>query len=87
MGIYDALWRSFIVSAVLAIIFVALVQYFPTKVVPWTIAIGGIFSLIFGSLVMLFTTGNIIIRVIFLLVAIGLAIACGFTLYKEERMR
>lgn len=87
MGVYDAVWRSFVVSAVLAIIFVALVQFFPTKMVPWTIVIGGLFSLIFGFLVMLMTTGNIIIRVIFLVIAIGIAAGCGFTLFKEERMR
>ena len=87
MGIYDALWRSFIVSAILAIIFVAMVQFFPTKVVPWTIVIGGIFSLIFGFLVMLMSTGNIIIRLIFLIISIGFAVACGLTLFKEERMR
>jgi len=83
MGIYDALWRSFGVSAVLAIIFVALLQFFPTKVVPWTIVIGGAFSLIFGIFVMLLSTGNIILRVIFLVVSIGLTAGCVFTLFKE----
>jgi hypothetical protein len=53
MGIYDAMWRSFYISAIFAIVFVLLVQFFPLKVVPWTITIGGIISLLFGLLVMM----------------------------------
>jgi len=60
MGIYDALWRSFYVSSILAIIFVALVQFFPLKVVPWTILIGGIVSIMFGLSVMIISTGTFI---------------------------
>jgi hypothetical protein len=82
MGVYDSLWRSFLVSSVLAIIFVALVQFFPIKVVPWTILIGGVFALIFGVLVMILSTGNILIRLLYLLIAGGLAAACFFTLFK-----
>lgn len=87
MGIYDALWRSFLVSSILAIVFVLLVQFFPLKVVPWTILIGGVLSLIFGFSVMLISSGNILVRILYFLITVGLAVACGFTLLKQERMR
>lgn len=53
MGVYDAMWRSFYISAIFAIVYVALVQFFPLKLVPWTIALGGVFSLLFGLLIMM----------------------------------
>jgi hypothetical protein len=53
MGIYDAMWRSFYISGIFAMVFVVLLHFFPLKVVPWTIAIGGIFSFVFGLVIML----------------------------------
>lgn len=87
MGVYDAMWRSFYISSIFAIIFVALLQFFPVKVVPWTILIGGAFSLIFGVLVMLLSTGNMFFRILFLIAAALIAAGCGYTLFKPERMR
>ncbi len=83
MGIYDAVWRSFWVSTLFALIFVGIVQFFPLKVVPWTIVIGGAFSILFGLLIMIMSTGNILLRLVFLFVALGLAGGCIFTLFKE----
>jgi hypothetical protein len=82
MGVYDALWRSFLVSSIFAIIFVLLLQFFPLKVIPWTILIGGILSLIFGFTVMLISSGSILVRILYFIMTIGLAAACGFTLLK-----
>ncbi len=87
MGVYDAMWRSFYISSIFAIAFVALVQFFANKVVPWTIVIGGIFSLIFGVLVMLISTGSILIRVLFFIVAAAIAAGCAYTLLNPNRMK
>jgi len=87
MGVYDAMWRSFFFSSVIAIIFVALVQIYAIKVIPWTIVIGGFFAVLFGLLVMLLSTGNILIRILFFLLNVGLAVGCAYTLFKPERMR
>lgn len=87
LGIYDALFRSFWVSSLIAIIFVALLQFFPLKVVPWTILIGGLFSMIFGLVVMILSSGNIILRILFFIISVGLAAACAFTLFNPKRMK
>jgi len=86
MGIYDAMWRSFWLSSVIAIIFVALVQFFPLKVVPWTILIGGLASVVFALLIMLLSTGSIFIRILFFIVIMGIAAGCAYTLFVKERM-
>ena len=86
MGVYDAMWRSFYISSVLSIIFVALLQFFAKKVVPWTIVIGGLFSLLFGLLIMLFSSGSMVLRVIFVLVAIGITAGCAYTLFRSKRV-
>jgi hypothetical protein len=53
MGVYDAMWRSFYISAIFAIAYVLVVQFFPLKAVPWTIVLGGVVSLIFGLVIMM----------------------------------
>lgn len=87
LGIYDGMFRSFWLSSLLAFIFVVLLQIFPMKVVPWTIAIGGIFSLVFGLVIIIVSTGSILIRILFILVFMGIAAACGYTLFNPKRMR
>lgn len=82
MGIYDAMWRSFYISGIFAMVFVVLLHFFPLKVVPWTIAIGGIFSFVFGLVIMILSTGSIFLRLIFFILLVGLALACGYTLYS-----
>jgi hypothetical protein len=86
MGVYDAMWRSFYISSVLSIIFVVLLQFFAKKVVPWTIVIGGLFSLLFGILIMLFSSGSMVLRVVFVLVAIGITAGCAYTLFGSKRV-
>jgi hypothetical protein len=87
MGVYDAMWRSFYISSILSIVFVALLQFFAKKVVPWTILIGGVFSLIFGLLIMMFSSGNMLLRVLFFLVAAGITAGCAYTLLSPNRVK
>jgi hypothetical protein len=87
MGVYDAMWRSFYISSIISIAFVALVQFFAKKVVPWTMVIGGVFSLIFGLLIMIFSTGNILLRVLFFIVCVGITAGCAFTLLNPKRVK
>lgn len=65
----------------------ALLQFFPAKVVPWTVLIGGAFSLIFGVLVMILSTGNMFLRILFFIAGALIAAGCGYTLLKPERMK
>ena len=59
MGTYDAMWRSFYISAIFSTIFVALVQFFPLKVVPWTFLVGCVLSIVVGLVVMMYLFFNI----------------------------
>ncbi len=87
MGVYDAMWRSFYISSILSIAFVALVQFFAKKVVPWTMVVGGLFSLIFGLLTMIFSTGSILLRVLFFIVCVGITAGCAYTLLNPKRVK
>lgn len=87
MGVYDAMWRSFYISSILSIVFVVFVQFFAKKVVPWTMVVGGLFSLIFGLLTMIFSTGSILIRVLFFLVCVCITAGCAYTLLNPKRVK
>lgn len=87
MGVYDAMWRSFYISSILSIIFVALVQFFAKKTVPWTMVVGGVFALLFGLLTMVFSTGSILLRILFFIVCVGITAGCAYTLFNPKRVK
>lgn len=48
------MWNSLWLSALFGIIFIAVLQFFPLKVVPFSVVIGGIFFIILGLLTIMY---------------------------------
>ena len=50
-SVIDVILMSLWISAIIGPILFLLAHFFPYKVVPWTILLGGIFSIVFGILI------------------------------------
>ena len=78
------MWNSLWITLIFGIIYLVLIQYFPKKVIPWAIGIGGLFFVILGILVMTVAEGFILIRLIFGFFFIFLGILCCYSLWNSE---
>ena len=54
LAFYDAMWMTLGVSVGFGIIYLILLQCFPTMVVPWTIFLGGVTFFLLGILTILY---------------------------------
>ena len=55
MTFYDALWRSTWISALFGIVSFLLVHFRPYQVVPWTILLGGIATIVFALIILMYS--------------------------------
>lgn len=54
LGFYDTMWRSIWISVIFGLVSFFVVHFLPYKAVPWTIFIGGICSILFGLLILMY---------------------------------
>lgn len=79
--ILTSLWVSAIIGPVLFL----LAHFFPYKIVPWTILLGGIFSIIFGILIFVIHSGYLIGKILLCAFFVFLGIISLRTLATQER--
>ena len=59
LSVMNVIVMSLWIAAILGPLFFLLAHFFPYKVVPWTIFLGGLFSIIFGILNLVYKLNNI----------------------------
>lgn len=84
LAFYDAMWNSLWLSALFGIIYIIILQLFSTKVVPWSITLGGAFFIILGILTIILPSGFILVRLLVAFFLIGLGVLCLFAMYNDQ---
>lgn len=83
-NVMDTFFTCSWIAAIMAVVSFFLIQYQPYKVVPWSILLGGIFSLAF-SIMVLFFPGYIVVRIILCVLFLGLGIISLRALIVKDR--
>ena len=87
LAFYDTMWITLGISFGLGCLYLLLVQFFPTKVVPWTILLGGITFIVLAILVIFVATHSLLVRIIVGLVLLLLAVLCLYSIINQERRK
>lgn len=64
LGFYDAMWSSIWISTLFGFTFFMLSFFFPYRTIPWVMFLGGIISVILGTLILLLADGFFVVKLI-----------------------